>query len=264
MKARLDALKIGLSSGSGGVVALCLAWRRQHSTEADLGNRKRALAHQQDVAAATEAHKKRVADDASADRHELRREQVREREVRPTAQRLLKAHLTPRCNATYWSLFDLDLIGAQLINFDLSSARLGIVCFDEATFFGSATSFDRATFTGFDVFGDANFTGDAWFRRATFTNGVFDRATKVADPFILQKQAPALEALWPSPQGGLRKTMVFRTPAMRNAGVSSVSGGVKTLSRSPTSRASALLRQRSDSSCRGQPLQLASRFGLAS
>ncbi|MEV6912125.1 hypothetical protein [Amycolatopsis sp. NPDC051071] len=56
VKARLDALKIGLSIGvgSGGVVALYLAWRRQHSTEADLDNRERALAHQQDVAAITQ------------------------------------------------------------------------------------------------------------------------------------------------------------------------------------------------------------------
>jgi hypothetical protein len=53
--ARLDALKIGLSIGvgSGGVIALYLAWRRQHSTEADLDNRERALAHQQEVAAST-------------------------------------------------------------------------------------------------------------------------------------------------------------------------------------------------------------------
>ncbi|MFJ9782613.1 pentapeptide repeat-containing protein [Amycolatopsis sp. NPDC101161] len=54
--ARLDALKIGLSIGvgSGGVVALYLAWRRQDSTE-------RTLAHQQDVHAATMALQERVA-----------------------------------------------------------------------------------------------------------------------------------------------------------------------------------------------------------
>jgi uncharacterized protein YjbI with pentapeptide repeats len=51
--ARLNALTIGLSIGvgSGGVIALYLAWRRQHSTEADLDNRERALAHQQHDAA---------------------------------------------------------------------------------------------------------------------------------------------------------------------------------------------------------------------
>ncbi|MFI7122645.1 pentapeptide repeat-containing protein [Amycolatopsis sp. NPDC049868] len=43
VKARLDALKIGLSIGvgSGGVVALYLAWRRQHSTEAALSQQER-------------------------------------------------------------------------------------------------------------------------------------------------------------------------------------------------------------------------------
>src|SRR4051812_38739883 len=42
VSARLDALKVGLSVavGSGGVVALYLSWRRQHSTEADLDNRE--------------------------------------------------------------------------------------------------------------------------------------------------------------------------------------------------------------------------------
>ncbi len=56
VSARLDALKIGLSIGlgSGGVVALYLSWRRQESTE-------RALAHQQEVHAATMAHQDRVA-----------------------------------------------------------------------------------------------------------------------------------------------------------------------------------------------------------
>ncbi len=63
VSARLDALKVGLSVavGSGGVVALYLSWRRQHSTEADLDNRERALAHQQEVHAATMAHLDRVA-----------------------------------------------------------------------------------------------------------------------------------------------------------------------------------------------------------
>ncbi|UMP00117.1 hypothetical protein [Amycolatopsis sp. EV170708-02-1] len=73
VKARLDALKIGLSIGvgSGSVVALYLAWRRQRSTEADLDNRERALAqqyevlaHQQTVAATRQAQQERVADDA--------------------------------------------------------------------------------------------------------------------------------------------------------------------------------------------------------
>lgn len=74
VKARLDALKIGLSIvvGSGGAVALYLAWRRQHSTEADLDNRERALAHQQTVANDTKAHQERVAVDARTDATERR------------------------------------------------------------------------------------------------------------------------------------------------------------------------------------------------
>ncbi|MFK0244593.1 pentapeptide repeat-containing protein [Amycolatopsis azurea] len=74
VKARLDALKIGLSIGvgSGGVAALYLAWRRQHSTEADLDNRERVLVHQQDVAAATQAHQERVAEDSRSDAIERR------------------------------------------------------------------------------------------------------------------------------------------------------------------------------------------------
>ncbi len=63
VSARLDSLKVGLSVavGSGGVVALYLSWRRQHSTEADLDNRERALGHQQEVHAANVAHQDRVA-----------------------------------------------------------------------------------------------------------------------------------------------------------------------------------------------------------
>src|SRR4051812_25863429 len=74
VSARLDALKVGLSVavGSGGVVALYFSWRRQHSTEADLDNRERALAHQQEVAAATMAHQARVAQATEHDAAERR------------------------------------------------------------------------------------------------------------------------------------------------------------------------------------------------
>jgi uncharacterized protein YjbI with pentapeptide repeats len=71
---RLDALKVGLSIavGSGGLFALYLGWRRQRSTEADLDNRERALAHQKQVAAATEARQDRVDADARLDAVERR------------------------------------------------------------------------------------------------------------------------------------------------------------------------------------------------
>lgn len=69
VSARLDAVKValGIAVGSGGLFALYLAWRRQRSTEADLDNRERALAHQVQVAADTKAHQERVATSTEAD-----------------------------------------------------------------------------------------------------------------------------------------------------------------------------------------------------
>ncbi len=252
VKARLDALKIGLSIGvgSGGVVALYLAWRRQHSTEADLDNRERTLAHQQDVAATTQAHQERVADDAradaaarritelylkaaellgsekapvrlsglyalerlaqdnesqrqtivnvlcaylrmpydlpaekdreegaSAEQRELYRERSQEREVRLTAQRLLNDHLDPARGTAYWGELDLDLTGAQLINFTLTHTRIGTSVFRQATFTGDAW-FNGATFSGVAGFGEATFTGGAGFEGAIFTDDAeFGEAT---------------------------------------------------------------------------------------
>jgi hypothetical protein len=74
VSARLDALKVGLSVavGSGGVVALYLAWRRQHSTEADLDNRERTLAHQQQSHDGDLAQRDRVAEATERDARERR------------------------------------------------------------------------------------------------------------------------------------------------------------------------------------------------
>lgn len=74
VSARLDALKVGLSVavGSGGVVALYLSWRRQHSTEADLDNRERALLHQQQSHHADLAQRDRVAQVTESDARERR------------------------------------------------------------------------------------------------------------------------------------------------------------------------------------------------
>ncbi|OLZ43161.1 hypothetical protein BS329_40190 [Amycolatopsis coloradensis] len=257
VKARLDALKIGLSIGvgGGGVVALYLAWRRQHSTEADLDNRERTLAHQQAVAATAQAHQERVADDARADAIERRitelylkaveqlgsdkapvrlggfyalerlaqdnetqrqtianvlcaylrmpyvppveqdrkddgtehsevyRERAQEREVRLTAQRLLSDHLAPDRGDVYWGELDLDLTGAQLINFTLTHVRIGTGTFHKATFIGDA-EFLKATFVGDAEFAGATFIGDAGFSKAAFTSGAqFGQATftKIAE-----------------------------------------------------------------------------------
>ncbi|MFJ4099870.1 pentapeptide repeat-containing protein [Amycolatopsis japonica] len=244
VNARLNALKIGLSIGvgSGGVVALYLAWRRQHSTEADLDNRERALAHQQDVAAATQAHHERVADDAradasarritelytkaveqlgsdkapvrlgglyalerlaqdnetqrqtivnvlcaylrmpydlpieqdredgaSAEQCEIYRARSQEREVRLTAQRLLDDHLSPRRSLVYWGELDLDLTGAQLIDFTLTDAQIGTSTFRQATFTGNVI-FYGSTFVGDTTFEGARFNHESYVELANFSN----------------------------------------------------------------------------------------------
>ncbi|MFG2021976.1 pentapeptide repeat-containing protein [Actinomadura geliboluensis] len=118
-----------------------------------------------------------------------------ELQVRLTAQRLLKRHLTktstdqpPR--PTYWDNIHIDLAGAQLIDFDFSQCHptdanfanthfTGHAIFREARFSGD-TGFGRARFSGgawFDGarfnrnsrFGDAQFSGIAWFARAEFS-----------------------------------------------------------------------------------------------
>ncbi|MFE3173612.1 pentapeptide repeat-containing protein [Amycolatopsis sp. NPDC059090] len=232
--ARFDALKIGLSIGvgSGGIVALYLAWRRQRSTEADLDNRERALAHQRDVSndvradatarRITELYTKaveqlgsdkgpvrlgglyaleRLAQDNAEQRQTIvnvlcaylrmpyqplaappnddhdavdanllqqYREQLQEREVRITAQRILEEHVKPARDEAYWGERDLDLAGAYLYNVALTSIRVGEVRFDGATFAGDA-KFGDANFTRTAKFGDATFTRTAWFSNATFS-----------------------------------------------------------------------------------------------
>ncbi len=276
--ARLDALKIGLSIGvgSGGVIALYLAWRRQHSTEADLDNRERALAHQQHDAAErrlTELYLKaveqlgsaqaavrhgglyaleRVAQDNPSQRQTvvdvicaylrspftpppdigrtrplgvqrplLRSADVRratppppgaghaqedrrqEREVRLTAQRILHRHLQPGDDPdhprdNFWADIDLDLTGATLIDFALTSCRVATTAFKQATFsggtwlsgttfngdaefggvkFADGALFDGTTFTGDARFDEAAFTHVTWFSGATFTGAASFKGT---------------------------------------------------------------------------------------
>lgn len=152
VKARLDALKIRLSIGvgSGGVVALYLAWRRQHSTEADLDNRERALAqqyevpaHQQAVAATTQAHQERVADDAHADATARRIT-----ELYLKAAELLGSDKAPvRLSALYRGPLDIDLTGAHLVDFVMSGTCVGSSRFDNATFTGRTFSIKQPSCT---------------------------------------------------------------------------------------------------------------------
>ncbi|MER6574710.1 pentapeptide repeat-containing protein [Nonomuraea sp. NPDC001023] len=75
----------------------------------------------------------------------------------------------------------LDLTGAVLIHFDLSTCRLDNAVFDEATFTGAAL-FGKATFTGNALFGEATFTCTAWFYKASFSSDArFDGTTFTGD-----------------------------------------------------------------------------------
>jgi len=137
------------------------------------------------------------------------REWVQEREVRVTAQRVLRDHLRKGSGEqplfTYWADTDLDLTGAHLIGFDLSQCTTRTARFGSATFigggadfrsarfsgptdFGSATfsggvaDFGSATFTGSADFGSATFTSVIHFRSATFVGGAEFKSARFSGP----------------------------------------------------------------------------------
>ncbi|MFD5248454.1 pentapeptide repeat-containing protein [Amycolatopsis sp. NPDC058340] len=115
--------------------------------------------------------------DADAEHREQHRTLVQEREVRLAAQRILTSHLKSDRGETYWGERDLDLTGAQLIDFDLGQARIGSSTFRHATFTGIA-GFYQATFTGHTRFDMAAFTSSTTFFKATFSRASqFDGAT---------------------------------------------------------------------------------------
>ncbi len=102
-----------------------------------------------------------------------------EREVRLTAQRILRDHLQPRTPArswwrwfprpahTFWPDIDLDLTDATLINLDLRRTHIRNTRFEKARFIGDA-GFDGARFGGGTWFTEARFDGAAWFEEARF------------------------------------------------------------------------------------------------
>ncbi|MFI1996925.1 pentapeptide repeat-containing protein [Actinoplanes sp. NPDC020271] len=110
------------------------------------------------------------------------RDPRQELQVRLTAQRILATHLalpadvtseqagtlTPTASQPFWPGLDLDLTGAQLIDWELPRAHLRHADFTSATFSGNAR-FDKATFSGNARFGEAAFSGDAWFGEAAFS-----------------------------------------------------------------------------------------------
>jgi uncharacterized protein YjbI with pentapeptide repeats len=110
-------------------------------------------------------------DDADATQLAEHREQIQEREVRLTAQRLLTDHLRLGAETipvnTYWDTIDLDLTGATLINFTLRDCTARSVSFRSVTFIGLA-NFWSATFTDSANFMSATFIDDAYFMSATF------------------------------------------------------------------------------------------------
>ncbi|WIX77794.1 pentapeptide repeat-containing protein [Amycolatopsis carbonis] len=96
------------------------------------------------------------------------RDQVQEREVRLTAQRLLVRHLVPADeDDRFWAGIELDLSGAVLIDFPLNGCELHNARFAGTHFAGDAW-FHEVRFTGTTRFDGATFGADAWFTRATF------------------------------------------------------------------------------------------------
>jgi uncharacterized protein YjbI with pentapeptide repeats len=95
-----------------------------------------------------------------------------EREVRLTAQGVLRAHLRRGPDPDnpveeFWAGMSLDFTEATLIDFDLSGCVVSEARFSGALFAGD-TDFSAATFVGHTRFDDARFVGDADFALASF------------------------------------------------------------------------------------------------
>ncbi|MEV4673951.1 MULTISPECIES: pentapeptide repeat-containing protein [Actinomadura] len=95
-----------------------------------------------------------------------------ELQVRLTAQRLLKRHLTitdpDQQPPTYWDSIHIDLTGAYLIDFNFRNCHPTSATFTKTHFSGEA-GFVGAKFSGDAGFVGANFSGDAWFNSAEFS-----------------------------------------------------------------------------------------------
>ncbi|SDO96345.1 pentapeptide repeat-containing protein [Lentzea jiangxiensis] len=123
-----------------------------------------------------------------------------EREVRLTAQRILRDHLQPRTPArswmrwfprpvrTFWPDIDIDVTDATLIDFDLTNAIIRNARFDNAQFNGDA-SFEKAQFIGDASFEKAQFIGAASFEKAQFGAAAsFSRAQFKSDAWFSKVQ----------------------------------------------------------------------------
>jgi len=109
-----------------------------------------------------------------------------ERQVRATAQRILRDHLAlpfkdhPQQLAQYdpererlrWRNIDIDLRGALLIEFSLGWCEVRQALFDGATFDGDMTTFGNSFFRGRVSLVGCKFTGAAYFAASEFEDEV--------------------------------------------------------------------------------------------
>ncbi|MFA1546773.1 pentapeptide repeat-containing protein [Actinomadura chokoriensis] len=109
-----------------------------------------------------QADRSRQPDDHTPHDPETSDAPLQELQVRLTAQRLLKRHLTitspdQEPPPTYWGGINIDLTGAHLVDFEFTHCRPR-----EARFL-------EAHFNGVSVFDGAHFDGPVWFNRALFS-----------------------------------------------------------------------------------------------
>ncbi|VVJ18357.1 Uncharacterised protein [Amycolatopsis camponoti] len=114
---------------------------------------------------------------------------VAELQVRLTAERILTTHLQPDRswadiphNPKFWSNIDLDLSGANLVDFNLHNCQVANANFRNATFAGTTDfggiRFERhADFTGTEFLGDADFSLAEFLWHATFGQAHFGEDT---------------------------------------------------------------------------------------
>lgn len=94
-----------------------------------------------------------------------RRDPRDELSVRLAAQRVISSHLRVKPNEpsdTFWPAIRLDLVGAHLVDFNLSSCHMRSADFSEALFTGRA-NFEDSVLTGDLFFKGCKFDGEAYF-----------------------------------------------------------------------------------------------------
>ncbi|MFL5416624.1 MAG: pentapeptide repeat-containing protein, partial [Myxococcales bacterium] len=197
-QARVEAIKtgLGIAAATGGVFTLLLAVRRQWHQEITAAETNLDAAEKRITELYTKAVEQlgsdkapvrlgglyaleRLAQNTEAQRQTIVNvfcaylrmpadaESSGEQEVRLTVQRLLSDHLHRPAGTRFWSGMRLDLAGAALTDFSLSSCTVASAEFAKARFIGH-TSFTRSTFSGGCSFASATFEGSVTFDGATF------------------------------------------------------------------------------------------------